>query len=118
MVAGRGMIESAFCLDENDACYERLGLCRTLRYLLLSDVHPSRRLREFYFGWRGHRSLRVGLCFSFLGGIRRICTPANFGERPLERPILPDWSANELSRRMGLRRAPLGCAPRVALGKR
>ena len=39
------------------------------------------------------------------GGIRQLRPPTNFDERPLERPILPGWSANELSRCVGMRRS-------------
>ena len=43
-------------------------------------------------------------------GIRRVCSPANFDERTLERTFLLGRSANEPPRHMGLR-----CSPRSAV---
>ena len=59
---------------------------------------------------------KAGLCSSFLAVIRQICSPTNVDERPLERLIIPGWSANELPRRVGLRRSSHGYATRDALG--
>ena len=51
-------------------------------------------------------------------GIRQIRPPTNFDQRPFERPLLPGWPADELSRRVGQNRSALSYATRRAPGAR